>query len=387
MLCSLRDLVWSTDAHVHRALLWPAQCCDFLWRLWEDGTLAPLQMSSVHGHGPLQDVLPQWAHTLHPTTHTVTPVVSYVWSERTWMWMCVFLTRWCKAWGPWGRPWDGEHGICLWPLPGAHCGQQDQLQRMWRLWPVLRLLPCKEVSRQVTYFKFNHILFKPTYFVAFSWLFLFSFFTFNVPISSHLPTHRITVYPMVTIRISDRHRLIQPYIHNYSWLLFAALALHTSELSSEKQIDGEALSSDTLNQASALQTCCSQLITDCLLKGQTGKGRLRHCPSICQMVSQILLSCIVTFCPSITNLRCNHPLRSALLGLARSSVVQWLRLWQWAVSSLSRVLSGAQHSHWHLLHPRQHCSNLLPILSQGQGEEQKSWKWKYLDKSTRAEIV
>ncbi|XP_036975972.1 zinc finger ZZ-type and EF-hand domain-containing protein 1 isoform X2 [Acanthopagrus latus] len=89
---------------------------------------------------------------------------------------------------------------------------------------------------------------------------------------SHLPTHRITVYPMVTIRISDRHRLIQPYIHNYSWLLFAALALHTSELSSEKQIDGEALSSDTLNQASALQTCCSQLITDCLLKGQTGKG-------------------------------------------------------------------------------------------------------------------
>uniref|UniRef100_A0A671TYH1 Zinc finger ZZ-type and EF-hand domain containing 1 n=1 Tax=Sparus aurata TaxID=8175 RepID=A0A671TYH1_SPAAU len=89
---------------------------------------------------------------------------------------------------------------------------------------------------------------------------------------SHLPTHRITVYPMVTIRISDRHRLIQPYIHNYSWLLFAALALHTSELSSEKQMDGEALSSNTLNQASALQTCCSQLITDCLLKGQTGKG-------------------------------------------------------------------------------------------------------------------
>uniref|UniRef100_A0A671TY76 Zinc finger ZZ-type and EF-hand domain containing 1 n=1 Tax=Sparus aurata TaxID=8175 RepID=A0A671TY76_SPAAU len=120
---------------------------------------------------------------------------------------------------------------------------------------------------------------------------------------SHLPTHRITVYPMVTIRISDRHRLIQPYIHNYSWLLFAALALHTSELSSEKQMDGEALSSNTLNQASALQTCCSQLITDCLLKGQTGKGRLRHCPSMCQMVSQILLSCIFMFCPSITNLR------------------------------------------------------------------------------------
>uniref|UniRef100_A0A669ETS2 Zinc finger ZZ-type and EF-hand domain containing 1 n=1 Tax=Oreochromis niloticus TaxID=8128 RepID=A0A669ETS2_ORENI len=89
---------------------------------------------------------------------------------------------------------------------------------------------------------------------------------------SHLPTHRITVYPMVTIRISDRHRLIQPYIHNYSWLLFAALALYTSELSSEKQTDGDSLDSDTLKVAKALQTHCSQLITDCLLKGQTGKG-------------------------------------------------------------------------------------------------------------------
>ncbi|KAK2828812.1 hypothetical protein Q5P01_019846 [Channa striata] len=89
---------------------------------------------------------------------------------------------------------------------------------------------------------------------------------------SHLPTHRITVYPMVTIRISDRHRLIQPYIHNYSWLLFAALALYTSELSSEKQINGDSLDNNNLNQISALQTRCSQLITDCLLKGQTGKG-------------------------------------------------------------------------------------------------------------------
>ncbi|XP_037544055.1 zinc finger ZZ-type and EF-hand domain-containing protein 1 [Nematolebias whitei] len=89
---------------------------------------------------------------------------------------------------------------------------------------------------------------------------------------SHLPAHRITVYPMVTIRISDRHRLIQPYIHNYSWLLFAALALYTSELISERQMEGECLDSKSLEQASALQTHCSQLITDCLLKGQTGKG-------------------------------------------------------------------------------------------------------------------
>ncbi|XP_056141323.1 zinc finger ZZ-type and EF-hand domain-containing protein 1 isoform X2 [Lampris incognitus] len=89
---------------------------------------------------------------------------------------------------------------------------------------------------------------------------------------SHLPTHRITVYPMVTIRISDRHRLIQPYIHNYSWLLFAALALYTSDLSSEKQVEGKLLDPGVLTQASGLQTRCSQLITECLLKGQTGKG-------------------------------------------------------------------------------------------------------------------
>ncbi|XP_077596261.1 zinc finger ZZ-type and EF-hand domain-containing protein 1 [Stigmatopora nigra] len=90
---------------------------------------------------------------------------------------------------------------------------------------------------------------------------------------SHLPTHRITVYPMVTIRISDRHRLIQPYVHNYSWLLFAALALYASEIMSEKQIEGESLDADILCQASALHACCSKLITDCLLKGQSTKGQ------------------------------------------------------------------------------------------------------------------
>ncbi|KAM8835522.1 zinc finger ZZ-type and EF-hand domain-containing protein 1 isoform 1-T1 [Synchiropus picturatus] len=89
---------------------------------------------------------------------------------------------------------------------------------------------------------------------------------------SHLPTHRITVYPMVTIRISDRHRLIQPYVHNYSWLLFAALALYTSDLNSGMQTEGECLDSSTLSQAATLQTRCSQLITDCLLKGQPGKA-------------------------------------------------------------------------------------------------------------------
>ncbi|TRY99292.1 hypothetical protein DNTS_003987 [Danionella cerebrum] len=89
---------------------------------------------------------------------------------------------------------------------------------------------------------------------------------------SHLPTHRITVYPMVTIRISDRHRLIQPYIHNYSWLLFAALSLFTSELISEKVQDGDPLDDVSLGHARVLQTQCFDIIKECLLKGQTGKG-------------------------------------------------------------------------------------------------------------------
>lgn len=78
---------------------------------------------------------------------------------------------------------------------------------------------------------------------------------------------------MVTIRISDRHRLIQPYIHNYSWLLFAALALYTSDLASEGEVEGERLDSNTLASATNLQTRCTELIADCLLKGQNGKSK------------------------------------------------------------------------------------------------------------------
>ncbi|XP_048874070.1 zinc finger ZZ-type and EF-hand domain-containing protein 1 [Brienomyrus brachyistius] len=89
---------------------------------------------------------------------------------------------------------------------------------------------------------------------------------------SHLPTHRITVYPMVTIRISDRHRLIQPYIHNYAWLLFCALALYASDLTSERELEGEALVVGALSTAASLQARCSELIADCLLKGQKGRG-------------------------------------------------------------------------------------------------------------------
>lgn len=89
---------------------------------------------------------------------------------------------------------------------------------------------------------------------------------------SHVPTHSITVYPMVTIRISDRQRLIQPYLHNYSWLLFAALSLYTADLASKKEIAGEPLEAGTLSSAKALQLHCTDLIADCLLKAQQGKG-------------------------------------------------------------------------------------------------------------------
>lgn len=90
--------------------------------------------------------------------------------------------------------------------------------------------------------------------------------------SSHLPTHSITVYPMVTIRISDRQRLIQPYVHNYSWLLFAALTLYSADLANGEEVEGEKLDSQVLSHARILQHQCIQLIGDCLMKAQQGKG-------------------------------------------------------------------------------------------------------------------
>lgn len=89
---------------------------------------------------------------------------------------------------------------------------------------------------------------------------------------SHLPTHSITVYPMVTIRISDRQRLIQPYVHNYSWLLFAALTLYSADLANGEEVEGEKLDSQVLSHARVLQHQCIQLIGDCLMKAQHGKG-------------------------------------------------------------------------------------------------------------------
>uniref|UniRef100_A0A8C9EYV0 Zinc finger ZZ-type and EF-hand domain containing 1 n=1 Tax=Pavo cristatus TaxID=9049 RepID=A0A8C9EYV0_PAVCR len=89
---------------------------------------------------------------------------------------------------------------------------------------------------------------------------------------SHLPTHSITVYPMVTIRISDRQRLIQPYVHNYSWLLFAALTLYSADLANGEEVEGEKLDSQVLSHARVLQHQCIQLIGDCLMKAQQGKG-------------------------------------------------------------------------------------------------------------------
>ncbi|GCC35998.1 hypothetical protein chiPu_0014488 [Chiloscyllium punctatum] len=89
---------------------------------------------------------------------------------------------------------------------------------------------------------------------------------------SHLPTHSITVFPMVTIRISDRHRLIQPYIHNYTWLLFSALALYTADIVTEPNPAEEELDSDVRKHAAALEAHCTELITEYLLKAHQGKN-------------------------------------------------------------------------------------------------------------------
>lgn len=77
---------------------------------------------------------------------------------------------------------------------------------------------------------------------------------------------------MVTIRISDRQRLIQPYVHNYSWLLFAALTLYSADLANGEEVEGEKLDSQVLSHARVLQHQCIQLIGDCLMKAQHGKG-------------------------------------------------------------------------------------------------------------------
>ncbi|XP_016056433.1 PREDICTED: zinc finger ZZ-type and EF-hand domain-containing protein 1 isoform X4 [Miniopterus natalensis] len=88
----------------------------------------------------------------------------------------------------------------------------------------------------------------------------------------HLPTHSITAHPMVTIRISDRQRLIQPYIHNYAWLLFAALALYSAHLASSEEVDGEKLDPQARSNAVTLRSQCMQLVGDCLMKAHQGKG-------------------------------------------------------------------------------------------------------------------
>ncbi|XP_059525021.1 zinc finger ZZ-type and EF-hand domain-containing protein 1 isoform X1 [Myotis daubentonii] len=88
----------------------------------------------------------------------------------------------------------------------------------------------------------------------------------------HLPTHSITAHPMVTIRSSDRQRLIQPYIHNYAWLLFAALALYSAHLASSEEVDGEKLDPRARSCAVTLRSQCMQLVGDCLMKAHQGKG-------------------------------------------------------------------------------------------------------------------
>ncbi|XP_063809771.1 zinc finger ZZ-type and EF-hand domain-containing protein 1 isoform X2 [Pseudophryne corroboree] len=89
---------------------------------------------------------------------------------------------------------------------------------------------------------------------------------------SHLPSHSITIYPTITNKISDRQQLIQPYVHNYSWLLFTALALYSSDLASEGELEGEKLDPSIITSAQILQADCTHLVASCLVKAQKGKG-------------------------------------------------------------------------------------------------------------------
>lgn len=94
---------------------------------------------------------------------------------------------------------------------------------------------------------------------------------------------------MVTIRISDRQRLIQPYIHNYAWLLFAALALYSAHLASSEEVDGEKLDPQARSNAVTLRSQCMQLVGDCLMKAHQGKGDCFSCTEA--KVSQPSASC------------------------------------------------------------------------------------------------
>lgn len=105
---------------------------------------------------------------------------------------------------------------------------------------------------------------------------------------SHLPTHSITAHPMVTIRSSDRQRLIQPYIHNYAWLLFAALALYSAHLASSEEVDGEKLDPRAHSCAVTLRSQCMQLVGDCLMKAHQGKGDSPHTQKPNQTSPQLL---------------------------------------------------------------------------------------------------
>ncbi|KAG8452015.1 hypothetical protein GDO86_003990 [Hymenochirus boettgeri] len=89
---------------------------------------------------------------------------------------------------------------------------------------------------------------------------------------SHLPTHNVIVHPMVTYHLSDRQRLIQLYIHNYSWLLFSALYLYCSDLASEGEIEEEKLDDNVISSARRLQANCTDLVVSSLMKTQKGKG-------------------------------------------------------------------------------------------------------------------
>uniref|UniRef100_H9G4F0 Uncharacterized protein n=1 Tax=Anolis carolinensis TaxID=28377 RepID=H9G4F0_ANOCA len=101
----------------------------------------------------------------------------------------------------------------------------------------------------------------------------FGCYSTKKPPDSHLPSHSVTLHPTLTVRASERHRPIQPYLHNYSWLLFSALALYSADLAGGGgPAEGEPPDPQAVSSARALRQEFLELLGDCLVKAQPGKG-------------------------------------------------------------------------------------------------------------------
>lgn len=99
--------------------------------------------------------------------------------------------RWSEAWGPRRWPWNGQHGVYLWQLPGFDHRPEDELQRVLWLRSLLWMLCSKEILLWVC-------LRSPLALVPFLRVFLCFFFFFGnkkpfiIKRISNIPTSKET---------------------------------------------------------------------------------------------------------------------------------------------------------------------------------------------------